>query len=304
MLNPSISGCSGLSEASFSGLVSRRGCSSTPKRPCGVSMGMISASKRPSSIARTALRCERNAHASIWSRVTPAATAAFQPTVIDMSMLGASGRSGCVGGTHGSSHSPPTRSRDLGAVDAEFTPPAITSSSMPARTLAAALCTAAWPAAQCRFCASPGTAGSPAVIAACRATTPPPYRPSPRITSSIWSGSSPAAAALTTWWARSNAVVSRRVPLKAVPIGVRRADTRTASGMGGLQLGQQDAAQQLPGFGLRQFGAEHDGVGCLGGTQPVLDPLPDLGRVARPRRRRRPAAAPTPGRARRPPRPR
>ena len=32
-------------------------------------------------------------------------------------------------------------------------------------------------------------------------------------------------------------------PLNPVPMGVRRADTRTASGMGGLQFGQQRAAQ-------------------------------------------------------------
>jgi hypothetical protein len=75
------------------------------------------------------------------------------------------------------------------------------------------------------------------------------------------------------------ALVSRRVPLKAVPIGVRRADTRTASGMSALQLRHERAAQQFSGFGLRQFGAEHDGVGCLGGTEPVLDPLLDLGGI-------------------------
>ncbi len=197
ILNPSISGWRGFSDASFSSDVSRRGCSSTEKSPCGVSIGITSSAKRPSSIARTALRCERSAHASISSRVTPAFTAAFQPTVIDMSMLGASGRSGCVGGIQ-SVHSPSTRMRDLGDVDAEFTPPAKTSSSMPARTLAAAPWTAAMPAAQCRFCASPATDVSPAVTAACRATTPPPYRPSPRITSSMISGSRPFAAALTT----------------------------------------------------------------------------------------------------------
>jgi len=42
------------------------------------------------------------------------------------------------------------------------------------RMLAAALCTAAWPAAQCRLTARPGTEVRPAVIAAWRATTPPP----------------------------------------------------------------------------------------------------------------------------------
>src|SRR5689334_7464148 len=94
-------------------------------------------------------------------------------------------------------------------------------------------------------------------------------------------GSRPSAAALTMWWARSNAVVSRRVPLTAVPMGVRSADTMTASGMGGLQLGQEGAAQQFSGLGLGEFGSEHDGVRCLGRAEPVLDPLPDLGRVAR-----------------------
>lgn len=54
MLKPSISGCSGLSAASFSNDVSRRGCSSTENSPCGVSRGTSSASKRPSSMARTA----------------------------------------------------------------------------------------------------------------------------------------------------------------------------------------------------------------------------------------------------------
>src|SRR6266571_1043426 len=278
MLNPSISGCSGFSEASFSRFVSRRGCSSTEKSPCAVWIGTISASKRPSSMAAIALRCERSAHASISSRLTPALTAAFQPTVIDMSMLGASGRSGWVGGNQ-STHSPSTRSRDLGAVEAELTPPAMISSSMPARTLAAAPWTAARPAAQCRLWASPATEGSPAVIAACRATTPPPYRPSPRITSSIRSSSRPAAAAVTTWRARSKAVVSRSVPLNAVPTGVRRAQQLTASGISGLQLGQQGAAQQFSCVGLGQFGAEHDRVGRLGGAEAVLDPLPDLRRI-------------------------
>jgi hypothetical protein len=94
-----------------------------------------------------------------------------------MSRFGASGRSGWVGDTHGSIQSPSlvtSRNRVRGDVDAEATPPAITSSSMPARMLPAACCTAAWPAAQCRLTARPGTGARPAVSAACRATTPPP----------------------------------------------------------------------------------------------------------------------------------
>lgn len=174
MLNPSISGCSGFSPASFSNDVSLRGCSSTEKSPCGVSMGTISASKRPSSMARTAFRCERSAHASISARETPARWATFQPMQIDMSALGASGLSGWVGGIHGSTHSPSIRKRDFGAVEAELTPPATTSPSIPARTLPAAPATASRPAAQCRLQAAPGTEVSPAVSAAWRAMTPPP----------------------------------------------------------------------------------------------------------------------------------
>jgi len=94
--------------------------------------------------------------------------------VIDMSMLGASGRFGWVGGVQGSIHSPAIWKRFLGAVDTECTPPAMTSSSIPARMLAAAPPTAARPAAQCRLSANPGTEASPAVNAACRARTPPP----------------------------------------------------------------------------------------------------------------------------------
>ena len=62
--------------------------------PRGVLIGTISSSNRPSSIAAIAFWCDRNAQASICSREIPAATAEFQPTVIDMSRLGASGSFG------------------------------------------------------------------------------------------------------------------------------------------------------------------------------------------------------------------
>lgn len=94
--------------------------------------------------------------------------------VIDMSLLGASGRFGWVGGIQGSTHAPSTRKADFGAVEAELTPPAITSSSIPARMLAAASATAARPAAQCRLTAAPGMPVRPVVSAAWRARTPPP----------------------------------------------------------------------------------------------------------------------------------
>jgi hypothetical protein len=137
---PSITGCSVLSAASFSMLVSRRGCSST-----GV--------------------------------------------------------------------------RDREEVDAEFTPPAMTSWSIPARTHAAAL-TAACPAAQCRLLARPGTwgkarrdgrvAGDHAAAAAALAQD---HVVDLR-------GSRSRAASVTTWWAGSNALVSRGVQF----------DTRDAAG--------------------------------------------------------------------------
>ncbi|AMD55400.1 hypothetical protein ATO49_20135 [Mycolicibacterium fortuitum subsp. fortuitum DSM 46621 = ATCC 6841 = JCM 6387] len=146
MENPSISGCSGLSAASFSSVVSRRGCSSVSNSPCGVRIGTISSLNRPSSIAAMALRCELSAHWSISSRLTPALTAAFHPTVIDMSMFGASGVSGWVGGnqfTHSASLALLAARTNRGDVEAELTPPATTNRSIPARMPAAAFCTAA-----------------------------------------------------------------------------------------------------------------------------------------------------------------
>ena len=110
------------------------------------------------------------------SRVTPARRAVFQPTVMDMSMLGAAAESGCVGEIQRSFQSsvPIVRYRHAGDVDCELTPPAIAASLMPAAMLAAANWTAARLAAQWRLTAAPGMAVSPAVRAAWRATTPPP----------------------------------------------------------------------------------------------------------------------------------
>ena len=119
---PSISGCSGLSDESFSRVVSRRGCSSVSNRPCGgVDRDDLLGLKRPRRSRRS--RCGVSAaprHPSP-SRLTPARTAAFQPTVMDMSMFGASGRSGCVGGNQ-STNSSPARRLNRGELDAEFTP--------------------------------------------------------------------------------------------------------------------------------------------------------------------------------------
>ena len=126
-------------------------------------------------MAVTARWCDRRAQASISSRVTPALTAAFQPTVMDMSMLGASGLSRWLGDIQSDQSSVPgTRRVDRGEVDCEYAPPAITARSIPARTDAAALWTAASEEAQCRLWATPGTWTRPASMAEYRAMSPPP----------------------------------------------------------------------------------------------------------------------------------
>lgn len=155
MENPSISGCSTFSAASFPALVSRRGCSSVsktetaPSRPV-TRTGTISSANRPSSMARTARSWERSAQASISSRVSPASRAVFQPTRTAMSSLGASGVGAWVGAIQGSCQSsvPGVRRRPTGAVEDECVPPATTARSMPARTPAAAVATLASPEAQ------------------------------------------------------------------------------------------------------------------------------------------------------------
>ena len=61
--------------------------------------------------------CASNQARAICARVTPALTAAFQPTVIDMSMFGASAVLGCVGGNQPAG-SPSTIREKSGDVDA------------------------------------------------------------------------------------------------------------------------------------------------------------------------------------------
>ena len=88
------------SAASFSGVVSRRGCSSTltvtvSPRPAGTVTGTISSSKRPSRRWHaTARMFEWYDQSSDSSRVMPHSRAVFSPTVINMLVLGASGVSG------------------------------------------------------------------------------------------------------------------------------------------------------------------------------------------------------------------
>jgi hypothetical protein len=194
-------------------------------------IGTISSTNRPSSIASIAFRCELAAHSSISSRVTFANCAVFQPTVSDMSVFDASTRSGWDGGSHESIQSsvPGLRHLLIGAVERDSTPPAMTAQSMPARIDAAATDTADRLVAQCRFIARPGTVSMPLVRAACRAMTPPPYVPSPRMTSSMSAAGTPPrlSEASTTACARSYAKVSVSVPFQLVPMAVRHAATTT-----------------------------------------------------------------------------
>ena len=100
---------------------------------------------------------DRQAQASICSRVTPASTAAFQPTVMDMSMFGAAGVSRWLGESQSTmSAVPGSRRIDRGAVDVEWVPPATTTLSMPARIEAAPIVTAVSPAAQWRLVGGTG----------------------------------------------------------------------------------------------------------------------------------------------------
>ena len=96
----------------------------------------------------------------------PKVLAVFQATVIDMSKAGASGESGCEKDVQSTQSVVPTiLFVERGEVEKEWTPPAITALSMPAMMEAAPVCTAANPAAQCRFWASPGTFSRPASTA-------------------------------------------------------------------------------------------------------------------------------------------
>ena len=106
--------------------------------------------------------CDSQAQWSISSRVTPTFWAVFQPTVIDMSNAGACGVSGWLGDIHGFISSVPiTRFIELGDVEIDSAPPAMTTVSIPAMMLPAAVCTAAMPDAQWRLCTTPGTSMRP-----------------------------------------------------------------------------------------------------------------------------------------------
>ena len=159
--------------ASFSGVVSRRGCSSTltvtvSPRPAGTVTGTISSAKRPSSVAATARMCEWYDQWSDSSRVMPHSRAVFSPTVINMLVLGASAESGWLGGMN--CWTPPKGKGDFskrsGVRVMDSIPPAIIASAMPERMWAAASWTAIIPVAHWRCTAPPGVSGgSPRALA-------------------------------------------------------------------------------------------------------------------------------------------
>ncbi len=107
----------------------------------------------------------------------PTFCAVFQPTVIDMSLQGASGVSTCVGGIHCSSNfnsGPGIRQLVSGIIDSDCTPPATSTRSIPQPIWAAALPMAVRLPAQCRFTDCPGMSSMPVAVAAYRAKSPPP----------------------------------------------------------------------------------------------------------------------------------
>nr|CRL69326.1 hypothetical protein CPGR_00229 [Mycolicibacter nonchromogenicus] len=93
----------------------------------------------------------------------------FHPTVIDMSRVGASGVSGCVGGIQRSSNfssGPGMRQFVSGVIDSDCTPPAISTRSIPEPICADALPIAVRLPAQCRLTDWPGTDSIPHAAAA------------------------------------------------------------------------------------------------------------------------------------------
>src|SRR5262249_9861846 len=105
--------------------------------------------------------------------------AVFSPTVRGISNGGASGVGGFGSDIHGTGVPSGPRLLVIGAVLRLSVPPAMTTLSIPARIVAAAVATAARPDAQCRLLARPGTCGRPMRPATLRAITPPPRRGSP-----------------------------------------------------------------------------------------------------------------------------
>src|SRR5215218_3034426 len=221
----------GSSAASASGDVSARGVSSTPKSTpvCGfdTSTGTTSCSKRPSSIAASARRCDSYEYASSSSRERSHFSAISSA---EMPCGTSSKRSSSV-----SERSPPLE--PIGTRDIDSTPAATTTSSCPAETADAALNAACSEEPHWRSTVEPATdSGHPATSAAVRAMfqpCSPTCETQPICTSSTSAGSSPfrCKSALSTCPASSSARSEASVPFR-LPIGERTASTIRASSIG------------------------------------------------------------------------
>src|SRR5262245_16174526 len=166
----------GLSVASFSRLVSGRGCSSRATSPTGTS----SSSKRPLSLASVQRRCDCSPNSSCSSRLIPYRSATFSP----VSPIDSSGN---ISSSFGFGKRQPSVVSQIvwlprwnarsgfaitrGARVIDSTPPATKRSPSPATTACEAETTAERPDAQRRLTVTPATdSGSPARSAAIRAT--------------------------------------------------------------------------------------------------------------------------------------
>ncbi|MEI2697516.1 MAG: hypothetical protein V9E94_03935 [Microthrixaceae bacterium] len=112
-------------------------------------------------MARTAFWCERSAHSSASSRLTPAIRAALSPTPLAVLNGGASSVSRFAAGSHIS-----PIFVVAGAVDIDSTPPPMPASIIPAAMFAAIHWVPAMPEAHQRWVATPGTLVMPSWLAA------------------------------------------------------------------------------------------------------------------------------------------
>src|ERR671922_2330082 len=220
----------GASSASASMDVSRRGVSSTPTSTpaCGfsTSTGTTSRSKRPSSIAATARRCDSSEYVSSSSRESPHSSAI---TSAEIPCGTISQRSSSF-----SERSPPFD--PIGTRDIISTPAETTRSSWPDQIAAAALKFVCIDDPHCRSTVVPQTvSGHPATSGTIR----PRFQPcspicvtQPSWTSSISAGSSEfrSTSPFSTWAASSSPRIDERTPFR-LPIGLRTASTMKASGI-------------------------------------------------------------------------
>ena len=218
----------GLSDASASAEVSRRGVSSTATSAptCGfvTSTGTISFSKRPSSIAAIARLCDSSEYASSCSREKPHSSASTSAEIPCGTISQRSSSS--------SERSPPFE--PIGTRDIISTPAETTTSSCPDQTAAAALKLHCIEEPHWRSTVVPHTvSGQPATIGAIR----PMFQPcspicvtQPSCTSSTSAGSSScrATSAFSTCPPSSSPRIVESAPFR-LPIGERTASTISAS---------------------------------------------------------------------------